>query len=360
MITQVDKEVSFNFSMSNSANSSLNQEETLPDDETLSLSQSQSQSLFSTPITKTSATERKDKVLDRFNGILYHVIPSEDRITILFSSKDLYSKFIDSINTELQPRVLNDTRSSYITHIKGRWCSLISDKNAASLSATGPGHMLWRDIIFSRLALRLYQQYATETDEDINRVQMSQTSTPTMTGQMHLSPPVSPVITPEAQINAQHISEISFQIAELHQISKSLQDQLCCVSTKLETLLQRSQEMSRSPSAHELSDTTVKDDGSQSLTLSSTSQEVEPLPNPKPATYSAALMRDHKNKSGQDKQKNAQNKRVKSGQLSGQNNQDKQQKQSTFQNNERKQKKNTDNWRLYTIRSKEQRIDKKC
>lgn len=114
------------------------------------------------------------KLEDRFNGILYHVIPSDGQITILFSSKDLYHKFIECINKELHAKKISDEKSTYTTHIRAN-----SDSNAASICAAGPRHKLWREVIFSRLAIRLYQQYTSETDNGISAAQQSQTSTPT-------------------------------------------------------------------------------------------------------------------------------------------------------------------------------------
>lgn len=295
-MNQVDEEVAFKIP---SLTEDSSQETTLPSDEsTLSPVQTQSQSIFTgllTPVNGASTSDREDRVRDRFNGILYHVIPSEGQITILFSSKELYNKFIDSIEKELHAKSISKTRSNYTTHIRGRWCSLTTDSNAASICATGPGHMLWRETVFTRLAIRLYQQFTNETNEDINTTLQSQTSTPS-SAEHHVpsSLPVSPVETQESTSGVQQqsspISVISRQVAELHQVSKHLQDQLLIINSKIDVLLQRHrEEVSAEPEINEISETTLEEE-SKFITLSETTED--PKLTPGSAAYSEVLARD--------------------------------------------------------------------
>lgn len=213
MIFPIDEEISFKI-MSNTEQSSI-MESSLHQEETVSPDQSQSQSIltqFSTPVSRIATNEHEEKINDRFNGILYHVIPSDGQISILFSSTDLYRKFISSLNKELHPKQINDVKSNYTTHIRGKCCVLTSDNIASSISATGPGHKLWRETVFLHFAVRLYQQYANEANEVIRNAQTSQTSTPTRSGQVHSSPPISPVTIQDTQHTTQpnepSISEI--------------------------------------------------------------------------------------------------------------------------------------------------------
>ena len=235
--------------------------------------QTQSQSLFSeqsTPVKR--ATDIMTE--DRFNGILYHVIHSDGQITILFSSRDLYNKFIDAMNMELHAKKMNNARSNYTTHVKGKGCTLISDNNAASISASGPGSKLWREVIFSRHAIHLYQLFKEETDNVLN----TQTSTPvTVVEKDQSSPPVSPV-TRSGSASLQHkivqqklsLSELTSQVGQLHKISILLQEQLNLVNTKIDTLIKKSDSLSNAPpEIHNLSTSTISDD-SNFLTLSET------------------------------------------------------------------------------------------
>lgn len=191
-------------------------------------------------------------------------------------------KFVDSLNKELHPKPVTDTRSTYQTHIK--WCTLTTDNNVASISAKGPGQTLWRQTVFLRLAIHLYQQYANETDQEINSSQISQTSTPSIVGQIRTLPPVSPV---PFQSNGQQVSlpaELTEQITELKQISKLLQEQLNSVNTKLDILVQKSLDTSHFPSMNEISDSTL-DEQPQYVTINATT-ESQPTLHPGPSSYS--------------------------------------------------------------------------
>lgn len=254
---------------------------------------SQSQSLFaglSTPLNFASVGEREEKVKDRFNGILYHVIHSEGTITILFSSKDLYHKFIEQIDKELQARRTNDVQSNYTTHIRGRYCAISSDNNAASITVAGPARTQWRETVFIRLSIRLYQQFVTETAQDVSLNHRSQTSTPAVLTVEPNSPPVSPVYAAEQVINAQHvpsISDISRQLGELQQISNILREQLHNINKKIDTLVQCASIVPKSPEIQNISDTTLGDDP-HFITLSATDGEDSQLI-PGASTYSEAL-----------------------------------------------------------------------
>ena len=69
---------------------------------------------FSEFVTNGEAVERERFVNDKFNGILYHVIPSYNQISILFSSKSLYSQFIGALEKELHSDL--PTRTTYISY----------------------------------------------------------------------------------------------------------------------------------------------------------------------------------------------------------------------------------------------------
>ena len=98
--------------------------------------QTQSQSLFS-GLAKPLSRPFRDISEDRFNGILYHITPSEGQIAIIFSSKYLYVKFINSIDKELHAQPISEVKANYTTHIRGKWCTLTSDYNAASIQLLG-------------------------------------------------------------------------------------------------------------------------------------------------------------------------------------------------------------------------------
>ena len=240
--------------------------------------------------TNRSAMNNENKVNDRFNGILYHVTPSEAQISVRFSSKELYQKFVQFLNNELHPKQTSDTRATYQTHIQGKWCSLTTDDKATSICITGPARNKWRETVFLRLAIHIYQQYVQETDDILDESQISQTSTPARLGQNYISPPLSPVATPGDLSNTQceiaSVSEISEQIKELHTISKHLQEQLTSVNTKLDILLQRALDLAPASATND----SIEEDP-QYVTINTTMEE-EPQIMPGSSTYTDVVRRN--------------------------------------------------------------------
>ena len=239
--------------------------------------------------TSRSAMNNENKVNDRFNGILYHVTPSEAQISVRFSSKELYQKFVQSLNNELHPKQTSDTRATYQTHIQGKWCSLATDDKATSICITGPARNKWRETVFLRLAIHLYQQYVQETDDILDESQISQTSTPARLGQNYISPPLSPVATPADLSNTQceiaSVSEISEQIKELHTISKHLPEQLTSVNTKLDILLQRALDLAPASTTND----SIEQDP-QYVTINTTMEEEPQMPGS--STYTDVVRRN--------------------------------------------------------------------
>ena len=207
-----------------------------------------------------------------------------------FSSKELYQKFVQSLNNEQHPKQTSDTRATYQTHIQGKWCSLTTDDKATSICITGPARNKWRETVFLRLAIHLYQQYVQETDDILDESQISQTSTPARLGQNYISPPLSPVASPADLSNTQceiaSVSEISEQIKELHTISKHLQEQLTSVNTKLDILLQRALDLAPASPTYD----SIEEDP-QYVTINTTLEEERQIM-PGSSTYTDVVMRN--------------------------------------------------------------------
>ena len=306
MIYQVDEEVSFRMSQtadisettqlpSEAGSPSLLMSQTADISETTPLpSEAGSPSLLtglSTPVSWSSTTcmDNEDTVNDRFNGILYHVTSDDRQISVRYSSVELYQKFVRSLNKELHPKQISNTKSTYQTHIRGKWCTLTADNKAASIYITGPAQKLWRETVFLRLSVYLYQQYVIETDDIVNETYNSQTSTPTRPGQNYSSPLLSPVSTPDdlnnQQFDMDSASEISQQLKELQHISKHLQEQLNSVNTKLDILVQRSLDISSSSTNLSIEDET------NYVTINATTDD-EPQVIPGSSTYSDIVSKD--------------------------------------------------------------------
>ena len=89
----------------------------------------QSQSLFS----QTQTPVKRD-TNDRFNGILYHIHAHDGYTTIIFSSKDLYNKFVHSLEKELHPQRIGEPKANYNMHIRGKSCTISNDNNLGTLN----------------------------------------------------------------------------------------------------------------------------------------------------------------------------------------------------------------------------------
>ena len=59
----------------------------------------------------------EDGINDKFNGIFYNVCHAENRVSFLFNTHDLYSKFLASLRKEFAGH-----KSSYTAHAQGQKC----------------------------------------------------------------------------------------------------------------------------------------------------------------------------------------------------------------------------------------------
>ena len=105
-------------------------------------------SVFSEFVTNGEAMERERFVNDKFSGILYHVFPTFNQISILFSSKTLYSQFIGALEKEMHSRSSNKDNPIYQTHLQGKKGVITYRKEQNSVLLTGQGMCVWRETRF--------------------------------------------------------------------------------------------------------------------------------------------------------------------------------------------------------------------
>lgn len=260
----------------------------LPENRQPEQSGSPSLSLYSntsTPITNDKIDD--PTIHDRLNGILYHVIETTGRISVLFNSRGSFQTLTDALITDFGPRISCREVQQFVTHIHGKRCVLNTDNDRKTLIITGPGNTLWWENNFKRHAVRMFKEFEKTINEHIES--QHQTS---LTSRRDTGPPLSPIATqPPAQTQQngtpqeqdQFKSEIMSQITELKQTSTILQDQLRNIDRKLDALLntQTSQEVVQ-PAAqtgaqkiHDVSDTTLEDGF---ITLSTTGENPQLLP----------------------------------------------------------------------------------
>ena len=116
---------------------------------------------------------RRRQINDKFEGVLYKTLPNDstNRFSIKFSNPDLYSKFIESLEKEIEPQQPVTEVISFQTRIEDLSCVITAHENESSISVKGPGSKLWRDTKFQLHATKLFQQYASETNEIIEGLQ---------------------------------------------------------------------------------------------------------------------------------------------------------------------------------------------
>lgn len=185
-----------------------------------------------------STTPVTPKVRDRFNGILYHVFPSEGQIDIVFSTKELYLKFKECLDNEFCPSTPNRKNvNKYTAHVRGQRCTLTCNTDKYSIIATGPGHKLWRENNFTRLSVGLYKNFVLETNSELS---YSHTSTPANRSICEgLSSTISPVLARDDSYNAHGtgtlLTEIKNQIVSLTELTSDLYGQIKTLSHKIES-----------------------------------------------------------------------------------------------------------------------------
>ena len=177
-----------------------------------------------------SAIEREKHVSDKFNGVLYHVIPTYNQIAILFSTKGLYSQFISSLEKELHSRSTNKERPRYETHLNGQKCVIAGDQSESSVVVTGPARSLWRETTFLRMSVRLFSYFAADNVEETSLSHGTHALTSTPADQLrhqahHSNILMSPIALPEP-IQTMNCEEINKQLNILSGVTKTLQGQI--------------------------------------------------------------------------------------------------------------------------------------
>lgn len=185
----------------------------------------------------------EDGVDDRFNSIFYNVLHAENRISFLFSTRELFSKFVASLRKEFVGQ-----KSTYTAHVQGHKCTINIHSSEKGISVTGPGCRIWRETTFLRLAAHLYKQYESETNHHIEESKRqstaaaasSQSSTPTINRKLPDSEtPWSPVMSdksssPKLESMLKMQSELKCQVSTLMEMVISLQGQVNLLTSKLE------------------------------------------------------------------------------------------------------------------------------
>ena len=108
-------------------------------------------------------------IKDPFNAIFYHVSPLKDSTTITFYNRPLYENIIQVLGKEFANFPSKSAKTFRIkTHVDRQQCILTVDRSVLSLSASGPGHTLWREKKFKKLSENMYKSFVKETNSVLN------------------------------------------------------------------------------------------------------------------------------------------------------------------------------------------------
>ena len=152
-----------------------------------------------------------------------------------------------SLEKELHPQRIGESKANYNTHIRGKSCTISTDNNLGTLTLNGPGRKLRRETVFDRFAYHLYQQFKTDTDADLDGSIFAQNSrNATGLHSYSLMSPVLSVATGNDELQTQLVTSISHEVHELKQISQLLKEQVSAIDSKIEILLKRAEQRSSS------------------------------------------------------------------------------------------------------------------
>ncbi|MEW8545039.1 MAG: SGNH/GDSL hydrolase family protein [Candidatus Thiodiazotropha sp.] len=210
----------------------------------------------STPKSKWSLGEKG--VIDRFEGIFYHIFPKDGQVNIVFPKFQLYDKFIESLCKELRAITSNKDKKIFITHVRGHRCVITCIHADNTIIVSGEGYMLWRESAFIRFTLGLYRYFTSEIDKELSQ---SHTSTPVIKRQKETQLPegTSPVLAGNDLSDDKTLkllNEIKRQVSSLQLVTHDIEEKVLKCHDKIDRLSSKScqQQATESPSNQALTE----------------------------------------------------------------------------------------------------------
>ena len=211
---------------------------------------------FSEFETNSEAIDRERYVNDKFNEILYHVIPTFNQINILFSTVELYSQFVGALEKELHSRSSNKDNPIYHSHVNGKKCVITCRKEQTSVMLSGPGMCAWRETTFLRLSFGLFKAFSAKIN---NELSVRYNSTPVENRHRPCTPfPVSPIDFAQSLLDNEQdsthqptMSDLNRRLNVLWDISKSLQTQIGKINEAMNQLIQKAENVQKTAPVQE-------------------------------------------------------------------------------------------------------------
>lgn len=263
-------------------------------------------------------------VADKFEGVLYNVLPSKMKVNIQFCIPVLFNDFMSLLEKEFVNNEWSvDDTFSVSSHIQGRKVIITAREAEKTIEISGPGHKLWKDIAFKRIASTLFtrfmQSFNVDSQRSINTTNLHLTSTPMVTRTITAS---VPVLSPVEASNKDHVpvetqlSAILESLAYHSRMINTLQEQLTSLTSEVVKLqeqrgskrgtIEEIQPDNESRSSRTISVSSL--DGNSIVTNSSQNNKQEvyetpsmPKTHPKPKRLKAKSINKSKEKNSQTK-----------------------------------------------------------
>ncbi|MEW8548504.1 MAG: GDSL-type esterase/lipase family protein [Candidatus Thiodiazotropha sp.] len=184
--------------------------------------------------------ESNRDVVDPFNGIFYHVMPAEDSTNILFYNKPLYNGILDVLSKEFKFPSPDKRKFIIKTHLSNNRCNISIDRDVMSISAAGPGHMLWKETTFKKLSENMFRCFVRDTNAVLNTssnsTQDSQCNDSGQQAEVAITP-AEPLQQTEPATTPLEDSPIFRQISSLMDMIHTLQGQISTLTSKVNDLV---------------------------------------------------------------------------------------------------------------------------
>lgn len=217
----------------------------------------------------------EDHICDRLNGVFYHMFSTTNTVTVQFYVPRIFDDFVKLINHEFigQCGDSNTPKLTLTQHVQGRGVCISVDKPEKKVAVTGPGHKLWKDITFKRIASNLLNSFVHEfsicVGDGDTHVSVHTTSTPVANVQepvpaqtdnagQQTKPPTEPpteTVVCSSQPVAHQISVILEMMAIHYRHINSLQSQLTDLTTEVIKLQQTCSVKDTDPSQVDIANT---------------------------------------------------------------------------------------------------------
>ena len=176
---------------------------------------------------------------DPFNSIFYHVMPLKDSTNIIFYHRPLYEDTLRVLSKQYTSfPSANAEKCRIKTHVDGLQCYLRIDRSVMSLSASGPGHISWKEKHFKRLSENIYRSFVHRTNSMLSvNTDLVVINDSLSASQVSTQPNKSGLLPCNTGATVSHDSPVMKQISTLMDMINSLQGQISELTNQVNELV---------------------------------------------------------------------------------------------------------------------------